>query len=110
VVIIDIIDYRLLLAAVYFYAHPGEVDQLAGLSTEMVDSVSSLQEKYNLILSHYLAQAISIGRAAELLGLSAFDLRIRCLRLNIPLRLAPESVAEALADGEEAIASADSKF
>jgi hypothetical protein len=107
--IIDIIDYRLLLAAMHFYAHPGGVGQLPDLSAETITSASSPQEQYNLILGHYLAQAFSIGRAAELLELSDFDLRSRCLRLDIPLRMAPENVAEALADGDEALARAGSK-
>jgi predicted HTH domain antitoxin len=53
-------------------------------------------------LAHYLAEAISLGRAAELLDLSWLDLRTRCLRLDVPLRAGPTDVDEARADVEAA--------
>jgi predicted HTH domain antitoxin len=49
-----------------------------------------------------MAGAISLGRAAELLGLSWLDLRTRCLRLDVPLRTAPADLAETSADVETA--------
>jgi predicted HTH domain antitoxin len=65
-------------------------------------AVSDPQARYNLVLTHYLAGAISLSRAAELLGLSWFDLRTRCLRLDVPLRTGPSDLAEAEADVEVA--------
>jgi predicted HTH domain antitoxin len=46
--------------------------------------------------------AISLGRAAELSGLSWLDLCTRFLRLEVPLRTAPVDLAEAQADAEAA--------
>jgi predicted HTH domain antitoxin len=47
------------------------------------------------ILGAYLAGEISLGKAAELLDLSRFELQERCLRLGVPLRLGPATLAEA---------------
>lgn len=41
------------------------------------------------ILGAYLAGEISLGKAAELLDLSRFELQERFLRLGVPLRLGP---------------------
>lgn len=53
-------------------------------------------------MAHYLAGAISLSRAAELLDLSWLDLRTRCLRLDVPLRVGPANLDEAQADIEVA--------
>jgi predicted HTH domain antitoxin len=51
-------------------------------------------------LAHYLGGAISLGRAAELLKLPWVDLRMRIARLDIPLRVAPETIEELRAEIE----------
>jgi len=52
------------------------------------------------VLAYYLGEAISLGRAAELLGLPWVDLRLRLARLGIPLRLGPETIEELRAEIE----------
>ena len=47
------------------------------------------------ILRAYLADEISLGKAAELLELSRFDLQARFLRLGVSLRLGPATLEEA---------------
>jgi predicted HTH domain antitoxin len=53
-------------------------------------------------MAFYLAEQISLSRAAELLGLPALDLRMRFVRLNIPLRLGAPSAEEANDDAQNA--------
>jgi predicted HTH domain antitoxin len=100
VVIIDIIDYHIVRAVMRYYAHQPEIDPEAGLPDQEVEAISDPQEGFDLVLAHYLAGAISLGRAAELLDLSWLDLRTRCLRLDVPLRAGPTDVDEARADVE----------
>ncbi len=47
------------------------------------------------VIRDYLNQSISLSRAAELLGMSRFELMDRFKRLNIPLRLGPRTKQEA---------------
>jgi hypothetical protein len=58
------------------------------------------QQKYDLIISHYLAESINLNRASELFGIPWLDLRTRFLRLGIPLRSAPASIEKARAEIE----------
>ncbi len=60
------------------------------------------KDSWDLVLAHYLAQSISLARAAELLELSPFELRTRFQRLDVPLRMGVRDVAEARADLETA--------
>ena len=96
--IIDIIDYRILRAVMRFYAQQPEIDREAGLSDQEVQAPANLQDRFNRVMAHYLAGAISLARAAELLDLSWLGLRTRCLRLDVPLRAAPANLAAAKAD------------
>jgi hypothetical protein len=100
VAIIDIIDYRIQRAVMRYHARPPQIDVDAGLTDAQVAAAPDVQARYNLVLAYYLADAISLSRAAELLGLSYFDLRLRCARLDVPLRLAPATIEEALAEVE----------
>jgi len=102
VAIIDIVDYRILRAVMRYYARRPRLDAEAGLAERDVSGLSDPQDRFNLVFAHYLAGAISLGRAAELLGLSWLDLRTRCLRLDVPLRMAPGELSEAKADVEVA--------
>ena len=90
--IIDIMDYRILRAVMRYYAQQPEIDIEAGLSKQEVEAPPNLQDRFNLVMAHYLAGAISLARAAELLDLSWLDLRTRCLRLDVPLRTAPTNL------------------
>lgn len=49
-------------------------------------------------LQAYLADEISLGKTADLLGLSRFELQDRFFRLGVPLRLGPATLAEAQAE------------
>jgi len=100
VAIMDIVDYRIIRAVMRYYAQHSEIDVAAGLSDQAVAAVSGPQDRFNLVLAHYLAGAISLGRAAELLDLAWLDLRTRFLRLNVSLRTVPADLAEARADVE----------
>jgi len=95
VVVIDIADYHILRALAHYYAHRPQMEAGRGLSDETVAAQSSLQAQYDLVLAHYLAEEISLGRAAELLGLPWLDLRTRFLRLDVPLRVGSADLAEA---------------
>lgn len=52
--------------------------------------------------AYYLGEAISLGRAAELLDLPWAELRLRFLRLGIPILAGPENIGE-LHDEIEAV-------
>ena len=95
--IIDILDYRILRATMRYYAQQPEIDIEAGLS-DQEEALPYLQDRFNLVMAHYLAGTISLARAAELLGLSWLDLHTRCLRLDVPLHTAPANLAEAKAN------------
>ena len=99
--IIDIVDYLILRAAMRYHAQPPQIAVDAGLTDAAVEEASlDLQARYNLVLAYYLADAISLSRAAELLGLSSFGLRLRFMRLDVPLRLGPATIEDALAEVE----------
>jgi len=95
VAIMDIIDYRIIRAVLRYHAQQPAIGVEAGLSDETVAAAPDLQGRFDLVLAHYLAGAISLGRAAELLELPWLDLRTRFLRLDVPLHVAPANVAEA---------------
>jgi hypothetical protein len=102
VAIMDIVDYRITRAVMRYYAQQPEIDVEEGLADQQVTSTSDPQERFNLILAHYLAGAISLGRSAELLELPWLDLRTRFQRLDVPLRVAPSDLQEARLDVEVA--------
>jgi predicted HTH domain antitoxin len=89
--ILDIPDYYILRAVARYHAEPLEVNPEAGLPDEALTSLPE-QERYDLVIAHYLAEAISLGRAAELLELPWVDLRSRMHRLGVPIRVGPETV------------------
>ncbi len=98
VAIIDIADYHILRALAHYYAHLPQIESGSGLSDEAVLAQPDLQAQYDLVLAHYLAEEISLGRAAELLDLPWIDLRTRFLRLDVPLRIGPADPDEAQAE------------
>jgi len=100
VAIIDIVDYLILRAVMRYHARPPQIDMDAGLTDAAAEATRDLQARYDLVLAHYLADAISLSRAAELLNLPSFDLRMRFVRLDVPLRLGPATIEEALAEVE----------
>jgi prevent-host-death family protein len=98
VAIIDIADYHILRALAHYYAHPLQIESGSGLSDEVVAAQTDLQAQYDLVLAYYLAEEISLSRAAELLDLPWIDLRTRFLRLDVPLRIGPADPDEARAE------------
>lgn len=97
VAIIDALDYRLLRAVAAYRARPGapaadEAARPQGLTDEAVtaaqaDAGDNPQASWDLVMAAYLDGDISLGRAAELLAQSRFELQARLNRLSIPLRL-----------------------
>lgn len=84
--ILDILDYRILRAFMTYHTRPPKVDP-KGISEELLEELDDPQQVCNLILAHYLAGAISLGKAAELLDLPSLDLQLRFQRLDMPLNL-----------------------
>lgn len=107
VAILDAIDYRCLQAlAVFRLPSPqlerSEDDEVvaAGLDASAVEDAQSLaggdvQAAWNMVIAAYMDEAISLGRAAELLRLSRFELQYRLNRLGQPLRMGPVDVGDA---------------
>ncbi|MFN8472578.1 MAG: hypothetical protein U0822_10340 [Anaerolineae bacterium] len=114
VAILDIQDYRLLVAVATYHAQsresaPGETPGRqgamapAGLSEEEVEEAVAAtgddpQAGWNTIITAYLDGNISFGRTADLLEFSRFDLAQRFTRLGLPLRLGPADPDEAKAE------------
>jgi prevent-host-death family protein len=82
IVLLDAADFRLLQALAACATEPSQSDE------EGSHDVS--------VLRSYLSTDISLGKAAEELGLSRLELQDRFLRLGVPLRIGPSSVEEAL--------------
>ena len=101
--IVDISDYLIGRAVMRYYGQRPPIEIEAGLTDERVSALSEEQDRYDLVFAHYLAGAISLSRAAELLGLTWLDLRTRCLRLDVPLHTAPATLDEARADADLAL-------
>lgn len=80
IVLVDALDYRL-LKAVAAYAIAG--------------NVAAGDEELSEVVQAYLNEEISLGKAAESLGLSRYELMERFERLGVPLRLGPSTKAEA---------------
>jgi hypothetical protein len=102
VAILDVIDYYLVRAALRYFARMPVADPEAGLSDAELAAETGMQARFDLALARYLSGAISLGRAAEVLGLSWLDLRARLGRLDVPIRAAPSDAGGAQADAEAA--------
>ncbi len=96
--LLDIVDYRILRAVMRYYAALPQIDAEAGLPETAVHTLDDPEARYALIFAHYLAGSISLARAAELLELPWLELRARCLRLDVPLRVAPGDAERAARD------------
>lgn len=96
--LVDIVDYRILRAVMRYYAEPPDGELAAGLSEAAVQVLDDLNARYTLVFAHYLSGSISLARAAELLDVPWLELRARCLRLDVPVRTAPQDAAEAARD------------
>jgi predicted HTH domain antitoxin len=105
VAIVDALDYRLLRAVAAYrtrHAAPAQISDSVpqGLPSERIQaSVAQAdgdsQVLWDTVTSTYLDGDISLGRAAELLKLSRFELTARFNRLGLPLHLGPATLREA---------------
>jgi predicted HTH domain antitoxin len=94
VVIVDIIDFQLQRAAIHYFGFPKEFEQDIEISETILRSLPNDQDRFNLVIGHYLAVHISIGHSAELLGMSPPELQVRLMRSGVPMRMGPESQEE----------------
>ena len=80
IVLLDALDYRILKASAGYAVKnpPGASDDLQS------------------VIFAYLDERISFAKAAELIGLSRFDLMERFERVGIPLRQGPDTLEEAI--------------
>jgi antitoxin (DNA-binding transcriptional repressor) of toxin-antitoxin stability system len=79
--IVDIVDYRLLRALARLRTSPIAVENPEmGLSGRVADQAPDIQARFDLIVAYYLAEAIGLGRTAELLGMAWVELRDRFVR------------------------------
>jgi hypothetical protein len=88
-VLLDPLDFRLLRA-------------LAQCAIEMEQEPSDGDPDVKA-LHAYLADEISLGKTADLLGLSRFEVQERFFRLGVPLRLGPATLEEARAEVASAL-------
>jgi predicted HTH domain antitoxin len=56
--------------------------------------------RWSVVIGAYQDKQINLGNAAELLGLTEFELRQRFIELGIPLRIGPVDLAQARAEAE----------
>jgi predicted HTH domain antitoxin len=94
VAIVDIVDFQLQRAAIHYFSSPKEYQKDIKISEATLEALPTDQDRFNVVIGHYLAVHISIGRSAELLGMSPPELQIRLGRSGIPLRMGPESQEE----------------
>lgn len=102
VAIMDIIDYRILRAVASYSAAALTTNSGHLVSEQAVYAYVDEQVRYNQVLGAYLAETISLGRAAELLDLPVIDLRFRFARLELPLRLGAATHDELTQEVEQA--------
>lgn len=94
VAIIDIVDFHLQRAAIHYFRSPQEYEKEIEINEATLQTLPTDQDRFNLVIGHYLAVHISIGRSAEFLGMSPPELQVRLGRSGIPLRIGPESKEE----------------
>jgi hypothetical protein len=94
VAIVDIVDYQLQRAAIHYFSFPQEYEKGLQVTESLLESLATDQDRFNMVVGHYLAVHQSIGRSAELLGMSTPELMIRLGRQGVPLRVGPQSSEE----------------
>lgn len=99
---IDAIDDHIQRAFIQLTDHQ-PVIETGNFSNQAFEGIVDEQERYDHVMAFYLAEQINLSRAAELLSLPALDLRMRFVRLNIPLRLGATSTEEVDEDIQNAI-------
>ena len=94
VAIVDIIDYRILRALISYFTQEPIPLKDEEITDEAFDNIKDEQERDKRIFACYMAEFISLSKAAELLNLPVIDLRLRLARLGVPLRLGASSIEE----------------
>jgi hypothetical protein len=107
VAIMDVLDYRILRAVAAYHAMqphlaptldsamvPRGLD-LAEMQQAIAVAEGDPQAGWNRVIAAYLDADVSLGRAADLLGLSRFELADRFQRLGLPLQIGPATADEA---------------
>jgi predicted HTH domain antitoxin len=94
VAIVDIVDFQLQRAAIHFYSFPKEYKKDLEVTEALLASLTTDQDRFNMVIGHYLAEHQSIGRSAELLGMSTPELMMRLGHAGVPLRVGPQSAEE----------------
>ncbi len=100
VAIVDIIDFQLQRAAIHYFSLPNKYEDDLEINESMLETLVTDQDRFNLVLGHYLAEHQSIGRSAELLGMGTPELMVRLGRAGVPLRVGPSSLEELQSDIE----------
>lgn len=98
VAIMDIVDFYIVRAVLRYHAESPSATGDAGWDEQSLQTAVTPQERYDLVLAHYLSETISLGKVAELLELPWLDLRTRLVRLDVPLRIGPANLDEARQD------------
>src|SRR5690606_3977333 len=70
VAIVDIIDFQLQRAAIHYFSSTKEYEGDLEISESILAGLADDQQRFNLVIGHYLAEHLSLGRSAELLGMS----------------------------------------
>ena len=93
-VIQDILDYRIQRAFIRYYGTQEASGKI--IEVNKIDHPGSFrnQDRFDHVLSKYLSGVISLQKAAEMLEMFWMDLRTRFVRLDIPVRSAPDSIDE----------------
>jgi predicted HTH domain antitoxin len=95
--ILDITDYYILMAAARYQTQLPPIVSEEGLANKGVEKLAA-QDRYDLVIAHYLAGSVSLSRAAELLDLPWLDLRSRLHRVGLPVRIGPENIDDLRAE------------
>jgi len=94
VAIVDIVDFQLQRVAIHYFSSPEEYEKEIETNEATLEALPTDQDRFNLVIGHYLAIHVSIGRSAELLAMNPPELQVRLGRSGIPLRMGPESQEE----------------
>jgi predicted HTH domain antitoxin len=84
IVLLDHLDYKLLRALVDYALRAANTMQAQAADVDV-----------SAVMRRYLDEQISLAKAAELLGVSRYELMEHFERLGIPLRVGPETLGEA---------------
>lgn len=94
--ILDLVDYRILRAAARFLSEPADLERRNSFPSEkVVARFTDAQDRYDLVIGRFLAKEMSLSRAAELLGTTYIELRLRLGRLGLPTYQGSATIEEA---------------